>query len=112
MPILQLAFSGQHMTEQQVLDLAQNFVRPALSTIPGAAIPYSYAGKVRQLQVDLDSQALQSKGLSAQDVENAIAAQNQILPAGTVKFGATQYTVKLNDAPVTIEDLNNIRSSR
>ncbi|MEI9887645.1 MAG: efflux RND transporter permease subunit [Rhizomicrobium sp.] len=107
-PILQLAFSGQHMSEQQVLDLAQNFVRPVLSTIPGAAVPYSYGGKVRQLQIDLDSQALQAKGLSAQDVENAIAAQNQILPAGTVKFGATQYTVKLNDAPATIEDLNNI----
>ncbi len=107
-PILQLAFSGDHMSEQQVLDLAQNFVRPVLSTIPGAAIPYSYGGKVRQLQIDLDSQSLQARGLSAQDVENAIAAQNQILPAGTVKFGATQYTVKLNDAAETIEDLNNI----
>ncbi len=107
-PILQLAFSGEHMTEQQVLDLAQNFVRPALTTIPGAAVPYSYGGKVRELQIDLDPQALQAKGLSAQDVENAIAAQDQILPAGTVKFGATQYTVKLNDAPVTIADLNNI----
>src|SRR6201992_4130071 len=107
-PILQVAFSGQHMSEQQILDLAQNFVRPVLTTIPGAAIPYSYGGKVRQLQIDLDSQALQARGLSAQDVENAIAAQNQILPAGTVKFGAMQYTVKLNDAAETIEDLNNI----
>ncbi|HEY1631381.1 MAG TPA: efflux RND transporter permease subunit [Rhizomicrobium sp.] len=107
-PILQLAFSGDHMSEQQVLDLAQNFVRPVLTTIPGAAIPYSYGGKVRQLQIDLDSQALQARGLSAQDVENAIAAQNQILPAGTVKFGAKQYTVKLNDAAVTIDDLNNL----
>jgi CzcA family heavy metal efflux pump len=107
-PILQLAFSGDHMSEQQVLDIAQNFVRPVLTTIPGAAIPYSYGGKVRQLQIDLDSQALQSKGLSAQDVENAIAAQNQILPAGTVKFGATQYTVKLNDAAETIAELNDL----
>src|ERR1700761_1715477 len=107
-PILQLAFSGQHMSEQEILDLAQNFVRPVLSTIPGAAIPYSYGGKVRQLQIDLDSAALQSKGLSAQDVENAIAAQNQILPAGTVKFGATQYTVKLNDAAETIQELNDL----
>jgi CzcA family heavy metal efflux pump len=107
-PILQLAFSGQHMSEQQVLDLAQNFVRPALTTIPGASIPYSYGGKVRQLQIDLDSQALQSKGLSAQDVENAIAAQNQILPAGTVKFGKIQYTVKLNDAAETIQELNDL----
>jgi len=107
-PILQLAFSGEHMSEQQVLDLAQNFVRPVLTTIPGAAIPYSYGGKVRQLQIDLDTQALQSKGLSAQDVENAIAAQNLILPAGMVKFGATQYTVKLNDAAETIQELNDL----
>src|SRR6202000_1675689 len=107
-PILQLAFSGEHMSEQQVLDIAQNFVRPVLTTIPGAAIPYSYGGKVRQLQIDLDTQALQSKGLSAQDVENAIAAQNLILPARTVKFGATQYTVKLNDGADTIQELNDL----
>ena len=107
-PILQLAFSGEHMSEQQILDLAQNFVRPVLTTIPGAAIPYSYGGKARQLQIDLDSQALQARGLSAQDVSNAIAAQNQIVPVGTVKFGATQYTVKLNDAAQTIDDLNNL----
>src|ERR1700748_943433 len=107
-PIIQLAFSGDHMSEQQVLDIAQNFVRPTLTTIPGAAIPYSYGGKVRQLQIDLDSQALQARGLSAQDVSNAIAAQNQIVPVGTVKFGATQYTVKLNDAAETIDDLNNL----
>ena len=107
-PILQLAFSGDHMTEQQVLDLAQNFVRPVLTTIPGAAIPYSYGGKVRQLQIDLDPQALLAKGLSAQDVENTIASQNQILPAGTVKFGPTQYTVKLNDAAETIAELNDL----
>jgi CzcA family heavy metal efflux pump len=107
-PILQLAFSGQHMSEQQILDLAQNFVRPVLSTIPGAAIPYSYGGKVRQLQIDLDPAALQAKGLSAQDVETTIAAQDQILPAGTVKLGTKQYTVDLNDAPETIQELNDI----
>jgi multidrug efflux pump subunit AcrB len=107
-PILQLAFSGDHMSEAQILDLAQNFVRPVLTTIPGAAIPYSYGGKLRQLQIDLDSQALQARGLSAQDVGNAIAAQNQIIPVGDVKLGARQYTVKLNDAAETIEDLNNI----
>jgi multidrug efflux pump subunit AcrB len=107
-PILQIAFSGEHMSEQQILDLAQNFVRPVLSTIPGAAIPYSYGGKVRQLQIDLDSQALQARGLSAQDVSNAIAAQNLIIPVGTVKFGVQQYTVKLNDAAQTIDDLNDL----
>ncbi|MGD0144529.1 MAG: efflux RND transporter permease subunit, partial [Rhizomicrobium sp.] len=107
-PIVQLAASSPTLSEQQVLDLAQNVVRPALSTIPGAAIPYSYGGKVRQVQIDLDSQALQAKGLSAQDIENAIAAQNQILPAGNVKVGRLQYTVKLNDAAETIEELNDL----
>ncbi len=105
-PILQLASSG--LPEQQVLDLTQNFVRPVLASVPGAAIPYSYGGKVRQLQVDLDPQALQAKGLSAQDVSNALAAQNQIIPAGTVKIGSLQYTVKLNNAAATVEDLNNL----
>jgi CzcA family heavy metal efflux pump len=105
-PILQLATSSPSLSEQQVLDLTQNFIRPVLSTVPGAAIPYSYGGRVRQVQIDLDPQALQSKGLSAQDVENAIAAQNQILPAGTVKIGSLQYTVQLNDAAMTINELN------
>src|SRR5271168_3555473 len=107
-PILQLATSSHTLSEQQVLDLTQNFMRPALSTVPGVAIPYAYGGKVRQVQIDLDPQALQAKGLSAQDVENAIAAQNQILPAGTVKIGSFQYTVELNDAARTIEELNNL----
>jgi len=107
-PILQLASSGAGLSEQQVLDLTQNFMRPNLATVAGAAIPFSYGGKVRQVQIDLDPQALQAKGLSAQDVENAIAAQNQIIPAGTVKIGSLQYTVKLNDAAESIQDLNNL----
>jgi multidrug efflux pump subunit AcrB len=107
-PILQLATSSPTQSEQQVLDLTQNFIRPALTSVNGAAIPYSYGGKVRQVQVDLDPQALQAKGLSAQDVENAIAAQDQILPAGTAKIGSLQYTVKLNDSPDTVEELNDL----
>jgi CzcA family heavy metal efflux pump len=107
-PILQLATSSPTQSEQQVLDLTQNFMRPALSAVPGAAIPYSYGGRVRQVQIDLDPQALQAKGLSAQDVETAIAAQDQILPAGTAKIGALQYTVKLNDSPESIEELNDL----
>ena len=107
-PILQLATSSRRLSEQQVLDQTQNFMRPALATVPGAAIPYSYGGKVRQVQIDLDPQALQAKGLSAQDVENAIAAQDQILPAGTAKIGSLQYTVKLNDSPDTVEELNDL----
>jgi CzcA family heavy metal efflux pump len=107
-PILQLATSSQTMSEQQILDVTQNFMRPALGTVPGAAIPYSYGGRVRQVQIDLDPQALQSKGLSAQDVANAIAAQNLIIPVGNIKIGALQYTVKLNDAAASIEELNDL----
>ncbi len=107
-PVIQVTTSGQDLTEQRILDLTQNFMRPALTTIPGTAIPYSYGGKVRQVQVDLDPQALQAKGLSAQDVGIAIANQNQILPAGTVKIGAYQYNVNLNDAAPTIADLNDL----
>jgi multidrug efflux pump subunit AcrB len=107
-PILQLATSSRTLSEQQVLDLTQNFLRPALSTVRGAAIPYAYGGRVRQVQVDLDPQALQAKGLSAQDVENAIAQQDQIVPAGTAKIGSFQYTVKLNDAPDSVEELNDL----
>jgi CzcA family heavy metal efflux pump len=107
-PILQLATSSPSLTEQRVLDLTQNFMRPALTTVAGAAIPYAYGGRVRQVQVDLDPQALQAKGLSAQDVENAIAAQDQVIPAGTAKIGSFQYTVQLNDAPDTVAELNDL----
>jgi multidrug efflux pump subunit AcrB len=107
-PILQLATSSPTLSEQQVLDLTQNFLRPALSTVRGAAIPYAYGGRVRQVQIDLDPQALQAKGLSAQDVENAIAQQDQIEPAGNAKIGSLQYTVKLNDAPDSVEELNDL----
>ena len=107
-PVLQVTTSSPTLSEQRILDLTQNFMRPALTTIPGAAIPYSYGGKQRQVQVDLDPQALQAKGLSATDVGDAIANQNQILPAGTVKIGGYQYNVNLNDAAPTIADLNDL----
>jgi CzcA family heavy metal efflux pump len=107
-PILQLANTSSTLSEQQILDLSQNFVRPALTTVQGAAIPFSYGGRVPQVQIDLDPQALQSKGLSAQDVENAVANQNQITPAGTLKIGSTQYTAHLNDAPETIQEINDL----
>ncbi|MGK6321413.1 efflux RND transporter permease subunit [Sphingomonas sp. DT-204] len=107
-PILQLALSGKGMSEGQLFDLAQNQVRTTLVTIPGAAVPYPSGGRQRQIQIDLDPQALQSKGLSAQDVGNAIAAQNQINPAGFAKIGGYQYAVKLNNAPGSVEELNNL----
>ena len=107
-PIVQLALSGKGMSEGQLFDLAQNQIRTGLVTIPGAAIPYPSGGKQRQIQIDLDPQALQSKGLSAQDVGNAIAAQNQINPAGFAKIGGLQYSVKLNNAPGSVDELNNL----
>ena len=107
-PILQLALSSPKMTEQQLFDRGQNFIRPALASVPGTSIPSPYGGKERQIQVDLDPQAMQSKGVSAEDVANALAAQNQIVPAGTAKIGGFEYNVKLNNSPDAIDALNRL----
>jgi CzcA family heavy metal efflux pump len=107
-PILQVVTSGKNLSEQEVYDLAQNFMRPALSSVPGASIPFAYGGKIRQIQLDLDAAELQSKGLSAQDVERALSTQNQIIPAGSQKIGAFQYTIKLNDAANDVDELNDL----
>jgi len=107
-PVLQLALSGRGLTEQDLNDLAQNFLRPQLVTVPGTAIPYAYGGKQRQIQVNIDSALLQSKGLSAQDVVNTLSAQNVIAPSGTVKIDQFEYDVGLNSAPRTVPDLNDL----
>jgi multidrug efflux pump subunit AcrB len=108
-PILQLGLSGKGISEQQLNDYALNFIRPRLVTIEGAAVPYPYGGKQRQVQVDLNTAALQSKGLSALDVVSAISAQNLILPTGTSKIGSKEYNVDIsNAAPQTIAQLNRI----
>src|SRR6201993_1461594 len=108
-PVLQLALSGQNMSEQELNDYGLNFIRTQLITVPGASVPYPYGGKQRQVQVDLNTTALQSKGLSALDVVNAISVQNLILPTGTSKIGPKEYDVSIpNAAPQTIEDLNRI----
>ncbi|WP_298747927.1 efflux RND transporter permease subunit [uncultured Brevundimonas sp.] len=107
-PIVQLALSGEGLTEQQLYDLGLNQVRPQLITVPGAAVPFPAGGRQRQVQIDLDPQALRARGLSAQDVSLAIAAQNQINPAGFAKIGEFQYNIKLNNAPGSIEALNDL----
>jgi len=108
-PVLQLALSGQNLSEQQVNDYALNFIRTQLITVPGASVPHPYGGKQRQVQVDLNTTALQSKGLSALDVVNAISLQNLILPTGTAKIGSKEYDVSIpNAAPQTIDELNQI----
>ena len=108
-PVLQLALSGQNLSEQELNDYGLNFIRTQLITVPGASVPYPYGGKQRQVQVDLNTTALQSKGLSAIDVVNAISLQNLILPTGTSKIGSREYDVSIpNAAPQTIADLNRI----
>jgi multidrug efflux pump subunit AcrB len=107
-PILQLALSGQGLSEQQLFDYAVNFIRTTLITTPGLAMPFPYGGKQRQIEVDLNTAALQSKGLAPSDVVNAISAQNLIIPAGTAKIGTFEYAVDMNSAPSTIQGLNDL----
>jgi multidrug efflux pump subunit AcrB len=107
-PILQLALSSETLPESQIYDLANTVVRTQLATVAGASIPYPFGGKQRQVQVDLDPQALRARGLSGNDVVAAIGAQNLILPAGTQKIGPLEYFVKLNASPAQIEELNDL----
>jgi multidrug efflux pump subunit AcrB len=107
-PIIQLALSGEGLTEQNLADIGINQLRIPLVTVPGAAIPFPYGGKQRQIQIDLNSSALQSLGLSGQDVANALAAQNLITPAGTQKIGGFEYVIQLNNSPLKIEELGDL----
>ncbi|HLK88298.1 MAG TPA: efflux RND transporter permease subunit [Polyangia bacterium] len=107
-PIIQLGLSGEGMSEQQLNDYGLNNIRTQLITVDGAGIPYPYGGKQRQIQIDLDLQALQARGLSPTDVVNAIAAQNLILPSGTAKIGPFEYEVQTNSAPLQLEELDNL----
>jgi CzcA family heavy metal efflux pump len=107
-PILQLALSGKGLTEPQLNDLGQNFLRTQLVTVPGAAIPYPYGGKQRQVMVNLNSRLLQSKGLSPGDVVSAVNLQNIVLPSGTAKLDEFEYDVDLNSSPRTVGELNDL----
>jgi multidrug efflux pump subunit AcrB len=105
-PILELGLSSATLAEQDIYDLGQNFIRPSLASVPGSAVPSPYGGKERQIQIDLDPQKLEADHLTGEDLENALAAQNQIIPAGTVKVGNFEYNVKLNNSPSVIAELN------
>jgi multidrug efflux pump subunit AcrB len=107
-PILQLALSSNTISEQGLFDIANSYIRTQLATVQGAAIPFPYGGKQRQVQVDLDQPAMQALGLSPQDVNNAINAQNLILPSGTEKIGEYEYNVKLNGSPTVVDELNDL----
>jgi multidrug efflux pump subunit AcrB len=107
-PIIQLALSGKGLTEQNLADLGLNFVRTRLVTVQGAGIPYPFGGRTPQVMYDLDTGAMQSLGLTGQDVAAALAAQNLLTPAGTEKIGDYEYTVNLNNAPSKISDLSDL----
>jgi len=107
-PILQLGLSGSGLSEQQLNDLGQNFLRPQLVTVPGAVIPFLYGGKQRQVMIDLNPGLVQSKGLAPQDILTAVQQQNLILPSGTAKMGAFEYDVRLNASPKTVPELNDL----
>jgi multidrug efflux pump subunit AcrB len=107
-PIIQLALSSGTIPEQGLYDAANNFVRTQLAGVAGASMPYPYGGKQRQIQVDLDQRLLQEHGVSADDVVNAISAQNLIIPAGTEKVGEFEYNIKLNGSPTAVEEFNDL----
>lgn len=102
-PIIQLALSGKGLSEQNLGDLGLNQLRPILTTVAGAALPYPYGGKTRQVQINVKPSELEARGLSAQDVANSLAAQNLITPVGTEKVGDYEYTLQLNSAPSKID---------
>ena len=107
-PILQLALSGEKLPQMQLFDLGQNFIRPQLATVAGAAVPSPYGGKILQAQVDLDQHAMQAHNVSADDIVNAISAQNLILPAGDAKIGKFDWNVALNASPVLLDRINDL----
>src|SRR6202162_177346 len=107
-PIIQLALSGKGLPEQTLFDLGLNFVRVPVVTVPGAAMPSPFGGKFRQVQIDINPEAMRARGLSGQDVANALAAQNLITPVGTEKIGTYEYAINLNNAPSAIKALDDL----
>jgi len=107
-PVLQLGLGSPTLSEQQIFDLGQNFIRTPLATIQGASVPVPFGGKFRQVMVDLDPDAMYAKGVSATDVSTAFNLQSLILPAGTAKFGDRDYQIKLNSSPRVLDQLNDL----
>src|SRR6267378_602200 len=107
-PVIQIGLTSDTLSEQQLFDYGNNFIRTQLATVPGAATPFPYGGKQRVVSVDIDTRALQSKGLSAVDIVNAVSAQNLILPTGTAKLGTLEYNVEMNGSPQTVQELNDL----
>ena len=107
-PVVQIALMSATLSEQQLFDSGNTFIRQQLATVQGASIPQPFGGKQRTISVDLNPAVLQQNNLSPVDISNAVAAQNLLVPSGSAKFGSTEYLVELNGSPQTIDDLNNI----
>jgi CzcA family heavy metal efflux pump len=107
-PVLQIGLTSDTLSEQQLFDYGNNFIRTQISTVPGASMPFPYGGKQRLISVDIDPATLQAKGLSPVDIVNAVNAQNLILPTGTAKMGPLEYNVEMNGSPTTIAALNDL----
>jgi CzcA family heavy metal efflux pump len=107
-PVIQIGLTSDNLSEQQLFDFGNNFIRTQLATVQGAALPFPYGGKQRLISVDLDTVALQSKGLAPVDIVNAMISQNLIVPGGTAKLGTVEYTVELNGSPQTVAGLNDL----
>ena len=107
-PVLMLGLSGAGLSEQQLFDMGQNTIRTQLATVEGAQTPFPYGGKQRQIQVDIDPEALQAHQLSPADIVNAVSAQNLIVPSGTMKMDRFEYSIETNSAPSVVDQLNNL----
>ena len=107
-PVIQIGLTSDSLSEQAIFDLGNNFIRTQLATVQGAALPFPYGGKQRQITVDLNPQELQAKGLSPVDIVNAVNQQNLILPTGTAKMGTLEYAVEMNGSPQTVQELNDL----
>jgi CzcA family heavy metal efflux pump len=107
-PVIQLSMGSNTLSQQEISDLGNNFIRTQLVTVQGAAVPVPYGGKTRVVNVDLDPDALYVRGISPQEVTNAILAQNVVMSAGTVKMGSIEYDVAVNSSPELLADLNKI----
>src|SRR5437899_3124010 len=107
-PVMQIGLTSDTLSEQQLFDFGNNFIRTQLATVQGASMPFPYGGKQRVVSVDIDPKALQAKGLSAVDIVNAVNAQNLILPTGTAKLGPLEYSVEMNGSPQSVAELNDL----
>ncbi len=107
-PILQIGLSGNNLSEQDLNDIATNTVRTQLVTVPGAVVPSPYGGKQRQITINMDQNAMQSKGIAPGDILNAVSLQNVVMPSGTIKIGESEYDVRTNGTPRTVEQIGNL----